>query len=111
MKKKIAAQSISIDIPIERLEYWKGNLKPLPANQTFKLIIDYPISEPTVFIIKTGKKEMGLGGLLTKIDKAYQLIYDQPEKYGVWGHGISDLQLVGIKVNYKTKTIRLDVGS
>lgn len=54
---------------------------------------------------------MGLGKLLQKIGEAYRKVYEEEDKYGVWGHYITDLAIEGIKVNYKTKKITLDVGS
>jgi len=113
MKKK-TIQSLTMFIPVSQLDAtWNGQLDKLPANQTFDLIIDYPFGgeHEYHFPIKTGKRGLGLMGLLNKIGKAYAKIYNDPDKYQVFGHDIGDLQLEGIKVNFKTKRIRLSIGS
>lgn len=110
MKKK-DRQSIRVDVQVEMLDCFKGDLQQLPPNQTFELVIDYPVSTPAVYKIKTGKRGMGLGRLLRKIGEAYRRVYKAEAKYGVWGHYITDLAIEGINVNYKTKRITLDVGS
>ena len=112
MKKK--TQHITIFIPVSQLNGpWKGELERLPANKTFDLILDYPFGSVREhhFAINTGKKGMGLVALLGRIGKAYEKVYQDPDKYGVFGHGIDDLQLEGIRINYKTRKIHLDIGS
>lgn len=107
-------QNITIFIPVSQLSTsWKGDFQKLPPNKTFDLVLDYPFGGTRVhhFPIKTGKKGMGLIALLGRIGKAYEKIYEDPEKNGVFGHDIYDLQLEGIRVNYKTKKINLDIGS
>lgn len=114
MKKKVNKQSISLFIPVSQLgASWKGGLNKLPANQTFDLIIDYPFGGERKhhFPIKTGKHGLGLIGLLSKIGLAYEKIYENPEENGVFGHDISDLQLARVNVDFKAKTIKLDVDS
>jgi hypothetical protein len=113
MKKK-SKQSITIFIPITQLDaIWRGELDRLPANQTFDLIIDYPLGGARAhhFPIKTGKHGLGLIGLLGKIGQAYKKLYEDPDENDIFGHDIDDLQLEGISVNFKTKKITLDIGS
>lgn len=115
MKKK--NQNITVHIPVTMLSsIWKGDFQKLPANQIYQLIIDYPLDKPAVYLIKTGKKGMGLIALLSKIGKLYQKTYDVEDeseagRYGIYGHSIDDLNLTGIRVNHKTKKIILDVNS
>lgn len=118
MKKKFkTTQSIVINIPVSYLlGTFRGEFQKLPANQTFELVIDYPLSTPAIYKIRTGKSGMGLNKLLSVIGKKYQQTYDREDAseegvYGIYGHSIDDLSIEGIKVNYKKKTIRLDVGS
>jgi hypothetical protein len=114
MKKKTNKQSISIFIPIFQLgSGWKGELDKLPANQTFDLIINYPLggTAPHHFSIKTGKRGLGLIGLLGKIGQAYELLYEDPIGNNIFGHDIYDLCLEGLSVDFKNKTITLSVGS
>lgn len=115
MKKK--NQSITVHIPITMLSsIWKGDFQKLPPNQTYQLVIDYPLDKPAVYPIKTGKNGMGLVVLLGKIGKLYQKTYDVEDeseqgRYGIYGHSIDDLNLSGIRVNHKKKLITLGVDS
>lgn len=120
MKK--TKQSVDIFIPVTNLAaYWKGNFEKLPANKTYELVIDYPLTKPARFKINTGKKGMGLIALLGRIGKLYQRVYDKEDAtltseseggcYGIWGHDIGDLSIEGINIDHKKKLITLDVGS
>ena len=111
MKKKIKKQNITTNIPVSYLDGWNGYLQNLPPNQTFELIIDYPVSTWARYKIRTGKKGMGLGKLLGVIGKSYEKVYAAETKYGVWGHYITDLAIEGIQIDFEKKVIRLDVGS
>lgn len=42
------------------------------------------------------RKDMTLGWVLWSLARAYELIYAEHEKYGVWGHSIRDLCFEGI---------------
>lgn len=119
MKK---TQSITLFIPVTSLDaIWRGDSKKLPANKVYQLIIDYPLSVPARYKIKTGKKGMDILKLLTVIGKCYQKTYDVEDEtceseeeggcYGIWGHSIDDLCLEGISINHKTKKIKLFIGS
>lgn len=108
----MTTQNINIDIPVTNLtNIWKGEFKKLPANKIFELIVDYPLDNDAKFQIRTGKSGMGLVKLLQEIGKAYSHVYNNEEKYGVYGHDIYDLALEGIRVDMKKQTIKLDVGS
>ena len=114
MKKKVKKQSAWLFIPITDLGCgWKGEIDRLPANQTFDLVIGYPLggTKPHHFPIKTGKKGMGLIALLGKIGQAYEKLYEDPVGNHIFGHGIDDLCLEGININFTAKTITLRVGS
>ncbi len=90
-----------------------------------KIIIDYPLTNQYEFILKSDRG-FTRGQLLTEISNHYYLLYKEEEesatiktipvdkrttmynrnetngKYGIWGHDISDLVLLGISV-YKAK--------
>lgn len=103
---------VTIFIPVTNLDgFWKGSFKDLPPNKIYELIIDYPLSVKAKFKIHTGKNGLGLIKLLGIIGKKYIHIYENPRQYGIWGHVIDDLQLEGITVNHKKKTIELSMGS
>lgn len=121
MKKN--SENMTLDIPVTYLidATWKGEFQKLPPNRTYELTIDYPLSNPATYKIKTGKKGMGLIKLLKAIGKAYERTYAREDRtlkseeeggvYGIWGHDIGDLALEGISINHKTRKIRLDIGS
>src|ERR1700722_833080 len=111
IKMKRKKQHIKCDVQVEMLGWWNNDLLQLPPNQTFELIIDYPVSTNAVYKIHTGKSGIGLCKLLKKIGEAYRKVYAAEKKYGVWGHYITDLVIEGITVDFKKKKIRLDVGS
>lgn len=81
----------------------------LPPNTTFKLLINYPC-KGTFFEINTNKG-MGSLKLFHKIGECYKEIYKDPGKHGVYGHGIGDLYLEGIEIDFEKKLITLSVGS
>ena len=107
----MTTQKINCDVPIERLEYFSANDLWLPPNRNYTLVIEYPLDDEYKFVIKTGKNGMGTICLLKYIYKFYKEIYKNEEKYGVWGHAISDLVIEQIQVSHKNKSIRIDVGS
>lgn len=86
MKKKIKRQNVDTNISLSYLDSWSGDMQNLPPNQTFELIIDYPVSTWARYKIHTGKNGMGLCKLLKVIGKSYEKVYANEEKYGVWGH-------------------------
>lgn len=105
-------QKITLFIPVENLTAkWNGQFEKLPPNKIYEIVIDYPIDKPFVRKINTGKFGMSLFSLLRRIGKYYQSIYNCEEKYGVWGHEITDLIIEGININHKKKLITLDIGS
>ena len=114
-------QDITVNISITSLDaIWKGDTRKLPPNKTYELLIDYPLTYPAKFEIKTGKTGMDFLKLLKIIGEKYIEIYDaEPDSaycdddgsYGIWGHSIDDLCLEGLTINHKTKKIRLDIGS
>lgn len=114
MKKN--KEDITINISVTNLaeSIWKGDLQKLPAKKIYELVIDYPLSNPAIFKINTGKTGMGLIALLSKIGKLYQQTYDVEDangRYGIYGHDIDDLAIEGITVDHKKKRITLSVGS
>jgi hypothetical protein len=103
----------------ERIEDDYGDVKSdklfLPPNKKFELIIDYPLQCPTHIKFNTGKTGMGYMALVKKIKKEYARIYAEDdsgsERYGVYGHGIEDLVLERISIDFGEKLITLDIGS
>ena len=85
----------------------------IPPNQTYELILDYPLGELTPYRcdVKARKNGMNEVGLLIEIFKAYDDVYSHCEKYGVWGHEKDDLVVEGIEVDHAEKTVALHMGS
>lgn len=48
--------------------------------------------------------------LINNIKKAYKEIYSNPDRFGIWGHYISDLVIEGIEI-FKDGDISLSIGS
>jgi len=94
------------------IETWrKKGTASLKPNTTYTLVIDYPLSRPAEFKIKSGKSGVDLSNLINKIVDRYYKIYKDEEKYGIWGHCLGDLRLEHIIVDHAKKTIELWVGS
>lgn len=104
----------------------------LPPNEEYTLIIDYPLKNSAKFLIKTGKRGISRGRLVSLICKFYHKVYsieDSTSKiksgkipgmlnrnitngmFGIWGHDIEDLVLVDCNVNKRKNTINLGVDS
>lgn len=105
-------KKIDIDVRISKIKtYVKDIQYKLPPNESYKLIIRYPLSNPAEFEIKTGKDGLNQLDLIAKIGTCYNKVYKNADKYGIWGHVIEDLVLVGIDINHTKKIITLQVDS
>lgn len=117
----------------KEIEANKPNDVILPANKTYILVIDYPLSIPAKIPLKTGKKGMTRSQFVDKVCKAYRAIYKAEDstssrkvrlgkdggsapmfnreqsdgKWGIWGHDIGDLILCAVHVRGKN----LEIGS
>lgn len=122
VKKKTKRASVTLMMHVATTANCKSTKDIwLEPNQIFEVKIDYPLSHPAKFKLRTGKDGMGIFGIATAICKKYQEIYDEEDergededgdtKYGIWGHDIEDLHLEGININFEKKTITIDVGS
>jgi len=83
----------------------------IPPNQTYELKIDYPLSIVATCPIKTGANGLHTAGIISKIAKFYRKIYDNEEKFGIWGHCMEDLTLGHIRIDHKKKEVTISVGS
>jgi hypothetical protein len=54
-------------------------------------LIDYPLERPCLFTIDVGEEPWSVWDVCCAFAEQYARIYEQPEKYGVWGHDLSDL--------------------
>jgi hypothetical protein len=71
---------------------------PISGRDKIKIIFDYPLSIP---VTKTFRSRAYHGfneiDFLRCVYNGYVEIYDNPNKYGIWGHDFSDLVLEGYK--------------
>lgn len=95
------------------IESWDTKARDiwLPPDLVYELTIDYPLDTPAIFKIKTGRAGLSTAGLMSKIAKCYYKVYKNEDKYGIWGHDLSDLHFEYISVNHVNKKISICVGS
>jgi hypothetical protein len=58
---------------------------------TVRALIDYPLERPCLFTINVGEEPWTVWDICCAFAEQYARIYEQPEKYGIWGHDLSDL--------------------
>lgn len=58
---------------------------------TVRGLIDYPLERPCLFTIAVGGEPWSVWDICCAFADQYRRIYEQPEKYGIWGHDLSDL--------------------
>lgn len=73
----------------------------------YTIYIDYPLGCTVATEAHFAKC---VGELLWHAAKAYTEIYDDPEKYKIWGHHITDLYFEGINI-YESGSVELIIGS
>jgi hypothetical protein len=54
-------------------------------------LINYPLKRPCLFTINVGQAPWKVWDICCAFSEQYARIYEQPEKYGIWGHDLSDL--------------------
>lgn len=59
-------------------------------------LIDYPLERPCLFTIHAGEEPWSIWDICCAFADQYTHIYEQPEKYGVWGHDLTDLWIEGL---------------
>lgn len=124
---------ISIEKPEDQIDRLIDADKVVIAYSEIRLVIDYPLNKPAVFVIKSsGKGGFTKKQLALEISKKYHEIYDAEEssaktktipvekregivnrnetdgKYEIWGHDISDLDLSSVEV-YKTEDGKIQI--
>jgi hypothetical protein len=61
-----------------------------------RCLLDYPLETPCLFAIELSSPSRGIVEICDAIVRQYALIYRTPERYGVWGHDMSDLIVEGL---------------
>ncbi|MBX9585145.1 MAG: hypothetical protein K2X87_32970 [Gemmataceae bacterium] len=56
-------------------------------------LIDYPLDRPCQFTINVGPEPWSIWDICSAFADQYARIYERPDKYGVWGHDLTDLYI------------------
>jgi hypothetical protein len=92
---------------------YRGHAEKYLPTRTYTIDIDYPMhmmARVTVYPYRNdrGHKHVTVGYLLAMLGRAYRRIYREPEKFGVWGHGIGDLTFAKIEVRDNIINVGVD---
>lgn len=79
--------------------------------KTVRGLIDYPMERPCLFTIEVGEQPWSLWDICCAFADQYARIYEQPEKYGIWGHDMTDLWIERLLYFPDKKLIYPHVGS
>jgi hypothetical protein len=83
--------------------------EPLPPS--VRGLIDYPFDVPILFTIETGAEPWSVWDVCCAFADMYARIYEDPEKYGVWGHDLTDLWIEGLYYFPEERVIYPHIGS
>lgn len=92
-----------------------GESKPLPRQVS--VLLTYPLGRPHVFTWEPAGDadrpltHWNIAELLEEIAAQYALIYEQPDKYGIWGHDIGDLVVEALRWCESANIICPSIGS
>jgi hypothetical protein len=78
---------------------------------TVRGLIDYPLERPCLFTIQVGKEPWSVWDICCAFAEQYARIYEQPEKYGIWGHDLTDLWIERLLYFPEKRLIYPHVGS
>jgi hypothetical protein len=78
---------------------------------TVRGLIDYPLERPCLFTIEVGEEPWSLWDICCAFADQYARIYEEPEKYGVWGHDMTDLWIERLLYFPEKQLIYPHVGS
>jgi hypothetical protein len=82
---------------------------PLPA--TVRCVLDYPMEVPVLFTIETGEGLWNLWEVCVAIANQDARVYEQADRYGVWGHDMTDLVIENLLYYPKEQLIYPHIGS
>ncbi len=88
-----------------------GELQLAELPVTVRGLIDYPIGSPVLFTIETGSSPWSLWDICCAFADHYDRIYEHPERYGIWGHDITDLWIERLEYYPELRLIHPFVGS
>jgi hypothetical protein len=79
--------------------------------KTVRGLIDYPLERPCLFEIEVGEEPWSLWDICCAFADQYARIYEEPEKYGLWGHDLTDLWIERLLYYPKKRLIYPHIGS
>ena len=116
----LAEIASNMKIPVgskaEKQEYKKKAFSCLNPERPLLLSLDYPLSKEIHFLIGPYQTPNRLiasyptGYVAWQIARKYQEIYQNPEKYGIWGHGIEDLFLANFELK-SNNVLKVNISS
>ena len=74
-------------------------------------LIDYPLQVPVLFTIETGEEPWSVWDICCAFADQYALIYEHPQRHGIWGHDLTDLCLERLLFFPAKKLIYPHIGS
>jgi hypothetical protein len=74
-------------------------------------LIAYPVANPVLFTFEIGGIYWSVWQICCAFADQFQRIYEHPERFGVWGHDLTDLCIEGLTYYPKERLIAADVGS
>jgi hypothetical protein len=74
-------------------------------------LIDYPLERPCLFTIDVGEEPWSVWDICCAFAEQYTRIYEQPEKWGIWGHDLTDLWIERLFYFPEKRLIYPHVGS
>jgi len=78
---------------------------------TVRGLIDYPLQRPCLFAIDVGEEPWSVWDICCAFADQYARIYEQSEKYGIWGHDLTDLWIERLLYFPEKRLIYPHVGS
>jgi hypothetical protein len=78
---------------------------------TVRGLIDYPLERQCLFTIDVGEEPWSVWDICCAFAEQYTRIYEHPEKYGIWGHDLSDLWIERLLYFPEKRLIYPHVGS
>jgi hypothetical protein len=78
---------------------------------TVRGLIDYPLERPCLFTIHVGEEPWSLWEICCAFADQYLRIYEEPDKYGISGHDLTDLWIEGLLYYPEKQLIYAHIGS
>jgi hypothetical protein len=81
----------------------------LPAH--VRALIDYPFETPILFEIRTGNEPWSVWDICCAFADQYEKIFEDPERYGIWGHDLMDLWIERLVYFPEERLLYAHIGS